>query len=109
MGMSCSTNEFCRRLAAIVEGLSGVRKLVNNILVQGPTMAVLEERIRGLLDRCRESKFILCRKKFEIGTSVSFVGFKISWDGVQPQEDKAQGIRVFEPPRNVSELRSFLA
>ena len=34
MGLSCSSDKFCRRSDKIIEGLPGVRKLVDDILVQ---------------------------------------------------------------------------
>ena len=108
MGMSCSSGEFCRRSNAMVEELAGIRKLVDDTLVQGATIDILVSRIRALLDRCKEAKFILSLKKFKIGTSLTFTGFKVGQEGVFPHRDKAQGIRDFATPNNVTELRSFL-
>ena len=108
MGMSYSSDEFCRRSDAIMEGLEGVRKLVDDILIQGPIINILLRRIKALLERCREEKFILSQKKFEIGTSVTFAGFEVGHEGVLPHRDKAQGISDFATPTNVTELRSFL-
>ena len=84
MGMSCSSDEFCRRSDAIVEGLAGVRKLVDDILVQAPTLDMLVTRIKAVLERCKDNQFILSRKKFEIGTTVTFAGFRVSQEGVYP-------------------------
>ena len=36
MGLSCSSDEFCRRSDKVIEGLPGIRKLVDDILVQAP-------------------------------------------------------------------------
>ena len=77
-------------------------------LVQGATIDTLVLRIRALLDKCEEAKFVLSLKKFEIGTSVTFAGFEVVQEGVFPHRDKAQGIRDFATPTNMTELRSFL-
>ena len=53
MGMSCSSDEFCQRSDAIVEGPTGIRMLVDDILVQGATIDILLSRIRALLDKCK--------------------------------------------------------
>ena len=108
MGLSCSSDEFCRRSDLIVEGLQGVRKLVDDILVQAPDLETLQNRIKELLGRCRENNFTLSRKKLEIGESVEFAGQIISHNGVQPNPDYLQGIRDFPRPKSVPELRSFL-
>ena len=70
MGLSCSSDEFCRRSDKIIEGLPGVRKLVDDILVQAPDPKILNDHIDILLERCKSINFTLSRKKLEIGESV---------------------------------------
>ena len=53
MGLSCSSDEFCRRSDKIIEGLPGIRKLVDDILVQAPDLETLNIRIDSLLRRCK--------------------------------------------------------
>ena len=108
MGLSCSSDEFCRRSDTIVQGLPGVRKLVDDIIVQAPSIDVLIQRIKSVLDRCKEHNFTLSRKKFEIGSKVKFAGFIVGADGVAPDPDKLQGIRDFQTPTTATQLRSFL-
>ena len=98
MGLSCSSDEFCRRSDSIINGLAGIRKLVDDILVQALTLDVLKARMEALLLRCKEHNFTLSQKKFEIGKSVHFTGFTISHEGVFPDEQKLQGIQDFFPP-----------
>ena len=108
MGLSCSSNEFCRRSDKIIEGLPGVRKLVDDILVQAPDIKSLQVRINELIKRCRSHNFTLSRKKLEIRESVEFAGQIVSNNGVQPNSTYLQGIKDFPAPKSVSELRSFL-
>ena len=95
MGLSCSSDEFCRRSDEVIRDLPGVRKLVDDILIQAPSLEVLKNRISELLKRCRTHHFTLSQKKFEIGRTVNFAGFVVSRDGVFPNPDKLQGIRDF--------------
>ena len=108
MGLSCSSDEFCRRSDKVIEGLPGIRKLVDDILIQAPNLSILRDRINSLLERCKSHNFTLSRKKLEIGESVEFAGQIVSQTGVQPNPSYLQGIRDFPAPRSVSELRSFL-
>ena len=78
--------------------LPGVRKLVDDILIQAPTLEALKNRISALLQRCCTHHFTLSQKKFEIGCTVNFAGFVVSRDGVFPNPDKLQGIRDFSSP-----------
>ena len=108
MGLSSSSDEFCRRSDAVLTGISGMRKLVDDILVGGKDMADLESKLITILDRCSEHGFVLSKKKFEIGTSVEFAGFQISAGGITPSHKKLEAIANFPTPSNVSSLRSFL-
>ena len=78
MGLSCSSDKFCRRSNQVVEGIQGVRKLVDDILIQAPGMPTLEKR-NSLLQRCKTYNFTLSRRKLEIGESVEF--WAKSWAG----------------------------
>ena len=108
MGLSCSSDEFCRRSDKIIEGLPGVRKLVHDILIQAPDLKTLNDRIDSLLNRCRSNNFTLSRKKLDIRELVEFAGQIVSTNGVQPNPTYLQGIRDFPAPKTVAELRSFL-
>ena len=108
MGLSCSSDEFCRRSDRIIDGLQGVRKLVEDILIQAPDIETQQIRIEELLKRCRTNNFTLSRKKLEIGEVVEFTGQIVSHSGVQPNPTYLQGIKDFPTPTSVSELRSFL-
>ena len=108
MGLSCSSDEFCRRSDQVIEGIPGVRKLVDDVLVQAPDMKTLEDRINILINRCREHNFTLSRRKLEIGDTVEFAGQIVSKEGVSPDPKYLQGIRDFPAPRSPTELRSFL-
>ena len=108
MGLSCSSDEFCRRSDEVVEGLPGVRKLVDDILIQAPDLKTLNHRVEQLIARCKKHNFTLSRRKLEIGHSVEFAGQIISQQGVTPNPKYLQGIRDFPAPATVQELRSFL-
>ena len=108
MGLSCSSDEFCRLSDKIIEGLPSVRKLVDDILVQAPDLKTVIDRIDSLVERCKSNNFTLSRKKLDIGESVEFAGQIISSNGVQPNLAYLQRIRDFPAPKTVAELRSFL-
>ena len=62
MGLSSSSDEFCRRSDAVFAGLPGIRKLVDDILVEGKDLEDLKNKIEAILLRCREAGFILSKK-----------------------------------------------
>ena len=108
MGLSSSSDEFCRRLDAVFAGLPGIRKLVDDILVEGKDLEDLKNKIEAILLRCRENGFILSKKKFEIGPEVDFAGFTVSADGVHPCPRQLEAITKFPQPKDITSLWSFL-
>ena len=81
---------------------------MDNILVEAVDLTDLENKIRLVLERCREHGFVLSEKKFEIGTMVEFAGFSISANGISPCKKQLEAIALFPTPSNVSSLRGFL-
>ena len=68
MSLSCSSDEFCRRSDKIVEGLPGVRKLVDDILMQAPDLTTLHDR--SVIAGC-------CREKYLHQSHLSLLHSKI--------------------------------
>lgn len=108
MGLSSSSDEFCYRTDRIIAGLPGVLKLIDDILVQAPSMDVLMTRVQALLERCRANGLTLSKKKLEIGPEVTFAGFVVSASGIKPDPGKVDAISNFPVPKNVTAVRSFL-
>lgn len=108
MGLCASSDEWCHRSDLALAGLPGVKKLVDDILVQAPTKSILFERIKTVLQRCREHGITISREKMLAGESVKFAGHIISSTGVYPDPDKTRAIADFPPPKDVTGLRSFL-
>ena len=108
MGLCPSSDEFCRRTDQAFEGLSWFLKLVDDGLIQSPDEETLIERIKIILERCRQFNIKISCSKLEWGEEVLFAGYRISKDGVKPDLEKVNGLKNFPQPTNVSEMRSFL-
>ena len=108
MGLSSSSDEFCRRLDAVFARIPGIRKLVDDILVEGNDLQDLENKICMVLQHCVDHGFVLSSKKFEIGSSVDFAGYIISSKGIQPSPKRLEALSSFLVPKDVTGVRSFL-
>jgi hypothetical protein len=89
--------------------------MLNNLLlvkIKNKKNAAYEEeliaRVTSVLDRCQKHNLILSLKKLEFGESVTFAGFKISKDGVEPDPTMTLAIKDFPVPMDVTGTRSFL-
>ena len=108
MGLSASSDEWCRRSDKAIEGITGVRKLVDDFLVEGETVDELRQRVRRVLDNCRRFGITISERKLEIATQVKFAGFRISAAGVVPDPSRLKAIIDFPRPGNVTALRGFV-
>ena len=70
MGLNASGDEWCKRSDTALQGLEGILKLVDDILIFAPSYEQLFKRIEAVLQRCQKHNITLSRKKIEIGESV---------------------------------------
>ena len=71
-GLSVAPEEFQRRLDDNLEGLEGVKPIVDDILVWGEgdflqeAIKCHDKRLRALFERCKEKNITLNREKFQL-------------------------------------------
>ena len=70
MGLNTSSDEWCCHSDKIILGLPWPRKIVDDTLIWAEDINPLEERVRTVLDRCRQYNVTISRKKFEIGSTL---------------------------------------
>ena len=107
MGLTSSSDEFCRRTDEALEGLA-IRKVVDDIILATTSIDDIKEKTRLIAQRCREYGITLSEKKFEIGTEVKFAGYIILGDGIKVDPEKVSAIVNFQTPSCVKDVRSFL-
>ena len=73
MGLNASSDEWCSRSDAVIEGLPWTRKIVDDILIWAETEEELMERTRVILNN-----ITISRKKLELGTELGFAGHILS-------------------------------
>ena len=102
MGLSTSRDVFCHRTHQAVRDLEGVMKLVDNCLAGGRGVVGLGMRLRELLSRCREYNIKISRKKFDLGSRLSFGGFVIDATSgelkICPDPARLEAIKMMKSP-----------
>ena len=63
MGCSASSDEWCKRSDAALTGITGVHKLIDDILIEGKDYDELFKRIEIVLERCLKSNITISLKK----------------------------------------------
>ncbi|XP_036002862.1 uncharacterized protein K02A2.6-like [Fundulus heteroclitus] len=108
-GVASSPGIFQRTMDNLFQNLPHVAVYLDDILVTGSTE---EEHVRNLdqvLRRLSEAGLRLKRSKCVFqAQSVTYLGHRISAQGLSPVEEKVRAIKEAPSPKNVAELRSFL-
>lgn len=108
MGLACSGDEYCLRGDRALEKISNMIKVVDDILLYAETWDQLQDNIKKVLEACSKNQITLSPDKFIIGQVVSFVGLKISANGVQADPEKVKAIKNFPIPTNVTDCVLFM-
>jgi hypothetical protein len=80
----------------------------DNILIYSQSESEHFEHLRNLLIVLQQNKLYVNLTKCKFMTSsLLFLGFVVSTDGIKVDEEKIRAIRDWPTPKNVSEVRSF--
>ena len=107
-GLNASSDEWCRRSDAVVEGLHGARKIVDDVLIWANDVNSLNARILEISRRAKALNVILSRKKFIIGDELPFAGYIVSSRGVSPNQERVSAIKNFPTPVDTTGIKSFM-
>lgn len=108
-GISSASEIFHKKLYEFFDDIDGVILFVDDLLVFGPTRQVHDERLRRVLQRCREINIKLNKNKCKIGlTELKYLGHKISKNGISPDDSHTTAVQNMPTPKNVKDLERFL-
>ena len=97
-----------------VEGLKGVFKIADDILItgQGETEREADEdhdrNLKSLLDRCRERNIKLNKKFTFKCNDVQFIGHRLTKEGLKPDPGKAKAILSMKKPDDVAAVQRLM-
>ena len=114
-GISPVGEIFQRRLDQAIEGLDGVRTIVDDILIIGNRMSTDEAvkdhdaKLEALLSRCQERGIKLNEGKIDLKkTYMVYIGHMLTADGVRADPSKVKGILQMTKPQDVQGVRQIL-
>ncbi|XP_041362008.1 uncharacterized protein K02A2.6-like [Gigantopelta aegis] len=111
-GLNVSSEIFQKRLHQALEGLEGVRCVIDDIIVWGHTDDEHDSRVRTLLEHCRNIGISLNAEKCHFGADeISFMGHIVSNRGLKPDPAKIEALVKMEPPTDkegVERLRGMV-
>ena len=109
MGFCCASECFQHVIAGKLEGLKGVKNLIDDIFVWGKTQEEHDKRLVALLCKLEELGLTLNEKKCQFNVeSMEFFGLNFSAKGMSITEDKMKALTEAQSPKTKTELRSYL-
>ena len=109
MGLNSTGDSYCRRGDVALDGIGNVSKVVDDIIIADTGLDEHIERVRAVLERCRQHGITLRPEKFQFAQpKVKYCGYVISSDGKEVDPDKLAAIANFPTPSNITDLRSFM-
>ena len=110
-GLCNAPSTFERLMEKVLSGLQWKIALLylDDIIVFSSTVEQQLERLRLVFERIRKANLQLKPKKCHLfRKEVSFLGHRVSADGVTTEEDKVQAVKEWPVPKTVKAVRSFL-
>lgn len=108
-GLSCSQDEFQRRMEETFGDLDGVGVIADDLVVSGRNEEEHDRNLIELVKRAKERnvRFNLGKSVFKTD-SIPFFGHLITAEGIKPDPTKLKALQEMPEPRNQEELATFL-
>ena len=107
-GISSISEHYNQRMAEALAGLSGFRRMVDDIIIYDSTIEDHVSHVRQFLQQFTEKQIVLNPQKCKICvTKATFAGSHLSSEGYQVDRSITDAISQFPKPTNRTDLRSF--
>lgn len=108
-GVKATPAIFQKCIDQILSGIDGVTAYLDDILIHAHDIDTLEQNIFNVLNRLQEFNLTAKWEKCEFFCNkTSYLGFVIDANGIHSDTSKVKSILDMPPPKNVTQLRSFL-
>ena len=109
MGMKNSQAIFQKTMESIVADLKGIIVYHDDILVFAENELSLRKRLEALKTRLVEKKVsVNLSKSIDYADEVTYLGFKVSARGIEPDDSLVSRIKAIEVPQSRKELEYFI-
>ena len=108
-GLTSMPEIFSKRLDALMQGVKGLAKSMDDFLAYGRNVQEHDENLRNILQIMRENNMTLNLEKCCFRqTEATFLRYQITSESVLPVNRKVEAIPEFKTPPNIKELHSFM-
>ena len=108
-GISSISEHYNRRMDEAFAGLSGYRRIVDDVVIYDREEAVHRNHVRQFLQRCVDRRVTLNRGKCRFSQpEIKFAGFILSGEGYRVDSSIVEALLKFPTPTNRTDLRAFI-
>ena len=109
MGLLGSPASFQRLVEAALKGVPNVIVYIDDLLIHTKTHEDHLRILEQVFSRLRAHHLKINLKKCEFGShNVSYLGFRLTPEGIKPGRDKLKAVAQTKPPSTIKEVRQFL-
>ena len=109
MGLLGSPASFQRLVEHVLDGIPNVIVYIDDLIIHTNTHKKHRETLGLVFDRLRANNLKVNLKKCEFGsTNVSYLGFRLTPEGIKPGLEKLKAVGSTPPPTSIREVRQFL-
>lgn len=108
-GLRNAAQTFQRFMDGVVRGLDFCFCYIDDVLVFSRNIEEHRSNLRTLLSRLAQYSVVINPAKciFEAST-LTFLGYKVSAEGISPPEERVEALRSYPKPATIKECRRFL-
>jgi hypothetical protein len=109
MGLASAPSAFQRLVELVVKGIDNVVVYIDDLIIHSKSHEDHLQTLDAVFTRLASHNLRVNLKKCVFGSNeTSYLGFRLSKDGIFPGTDKLKAVRDAEPPQNVKQIRQFL-
>ena len=108
-GLHSAPSQYQRLMELVVKGLDNIIVYIDDLLVHNSDHIQHRKSLQLLFDRLRHANLKLNLPKCNFGSeNVTYLGFRLTPQGILPGADKLAAVKNSLPPTNVHQVRQFL-
>ena len=108
-GLCSAPAAFQKMMKTILSGLQGVQCYLDDVAIYGATPAIHDANLQAVLHRIQDAGLKLNTEKCLLRqTTLDFLGFRLSPNGLEPNDSHVSAILNAPAPVDAASLRSFL-
>ena len=108
-GLHSAPSQYQRLMELTIKGLDNIIVYIDDLLIHNSEHSAHRKSLQLLFDRLRQANLKLNLQKCNFGSeNVTYLGFRLTPQGILPGSDKLAAVKNATPPTNVHQVRQFL-